>query len=96
MALLTLVACVGVPRPGARELRAARALDPSATLARLERGRARFVARCGGCHDLPRPDALSADRWPAELDRMAPRAHLAPEDRATLELYLRVTAPPGG
>ncbi len=47
-----------------------------------------YRSRCAACHRLYAPEAHTAGEWRAAVDRMAPRAHLAPDEKATLERYL--------
>jgi mono/diheme cytochrome c family protein len=54
-----------------------------------EEGAARlYRSRCAACHALYPPGEHTAGDWPAILDRMAPRAHLGADERATVERYL--------
>ena len=64
----------------------------------LERGRKIFTTSCTECH-VARPVAnYSVAQWRHYVGIMAPRAGLAPRDRAALETYLiaaRKSLPPG-
>ncbi|HWC65751.1 MAG TPA: hypothetical protein VG777_06695 [Thermoanaerobaculia bacterium] len=59
-----------------------------------EAGRAIYSAKCHSCHRLYKPDRVSADKWPALLDKMAEKAKLTPdEEKAVLDWILAVSAP---
>jgi cytochrome c2 len=54
-----------------------------------EEGAARlYRSKCAACHRLYGPADHGPGEWPAILDRMAGRAHLDAEQRATIERYL--------
>src|SRR4051812_34808766 len=85
--LLGLSACTSpVPRPNASATRAARERWPGTTRVQLENGRSLFLARCSGCHNLPKPTDYSAQEWRPIVERMEPLAKLTNEQG---ELVLR-------
>src|SRR6476620_9107366 len=68
---LASVACVSaLPEPTPGQLAAARATEPDLSLEDLQRGRATYIQRCGGCHALRAPNERSAGAWPLEVQRM--------------------------
>ena len=90
-----LVALVGLPacaaalvHPSADDARWAASRWPGTELGDLERGRALYVERCAGCHNLHQPAELSPERWQTTVEEMAPRARLAPKDRDLVIHYL--------
>jgi len=54
---------------------------PGATESSLSAGRDLFLAKCNACHDYPDLAAISDERWPHILDKMARKADLAAEQR---------------
>ncbi len=59
------------------------------SVAELEHGRSLVIAKCGSrCHKTPMPSVHTAAEWPKALDEMAPRAHVAWDERHAIERYL--------
>ena len=83
--------------PSAQALVGARAGN-GADVSTLERGRKIFTTSCTECH-VARPVAnYSVAQWHHFVGIMAPRAGLAPRDKAAVEAYLiaaRESMPPG-
>ena len=89
LALLAVSAgCASLPH--ARPEDATRAADrwPGTSVATLETDRARYVAKCSGCHRLRLPEKYPAEKWTAYLDKMNDRAKLTPADREQILRYL--------
>lgn len=88
--LLGFVACTaGGAAPVTPDLVArARRLDPSASEASLENGRALFSTRCHECHALPEPASRSAEQWPRILARMGTYAKLDDAQKRDVTNYL--------
>ena len=78
----------GIPRPGDGDVARVRPRWPDTTRAQLEQGRELYVAHCGGCHPLHRPDEYDAARWSAVVDEMAARAKLDATQRDLVLRYL--------
>ncbi len=78
----------GPPRIPAATLLTA---DP-AQLAVLDRGRAVYLVRCGGCHALHEPRSIAPAQWPEEIADMRERAKLSPTDEEPLTAYLQAAA----
>lgn len=55
-----------------------------------------YRARCSGCHRPYEPSSRSRAAWSAAMDRMAPRAHLSPEQEGTLRHWLEAHASDAG
>jgi len=55
-------------------------------------GKTIFINRCGRCHDLPKPDQYTAQRWEAILSYMIPRAKLTDEQGVHVTAYLTANA----
>jgi hypothetical protein len=55
-------------------------------------GRTIFMNRCGRCHDLPKPDQYTAQRWQGILSYMIPRARLDQEQGIHVTAYLTAHA----
>jgi mono/diheme cytochrome c family protein len=85
------VACVSaLPEPTPGQLAAARATEPNLSLEDLQRGRATYIRRCGGCHALRSPGERSAEQWPLEVQRMQTQhqVRLTPEEQRDILRYL--------
>lgn len=55
-------------------------------------GQALYRGHCAACHRLYEPGERTGAEWAAQLDRMAPRAHLAGPERDSVLAYLRAHA----
>jgi len=58
----------------------------------LATGKTVFTNRCGGCHDLPKPEQYTAQRWDGILLSMIPKAKLNNEQGVHVTAYLRANA----
>lgn len=84
LVLALLVACTKpVPRPTMAD-----ATRASVSLDALERGRERYVQRCGNCHVPYQPSEYTPADWPRHVDEMAERAKLGTDDRASITQFL--------
>lgn len=89
LAALLVGACAGAAlEPDARDASWASTRWPGTSVAELQGGRSLFVARCSSCHALPEANVKTADEWARVIDEMAPRAHLAAEERDRVLRYL--------
>jgi len=57
-----------------------------------ELGKTIFTNRCGRCHDLPKPEQYTAQRWDGILSYMIPRARLNDEQGVHVTAYLKANA----
>ena len=90
LASLTLAACAPMLiRPSEREALWAATHYPGTTLRELEAGRAVYVSRCAGCHNLHLPGEFPPERWATLVGDMAKDVHL---DDAERDLVLRFLA----
>jgi len=88
-----LGACASaVAHPSPRDASWAAAKWPGTTVGDLEHGRAVFVSRCAGCHNLPMPDSKSADEWAGVVPEMAQGARLSAADEDLVLRYLSATS----
>ncbi|MDZ4810156.1 MAG: hypothetical protein SGI96_18115 [Bacteroidota bacterium] len=55
-------------------------------------GKIIFTNRCGNCHDLPKPEQYTAQRWEGILSYMIPRARLNDEQGVHVTAYLKANA----
>jgi hypothetical protein len=78
------------PLVAAALLAAACAGAPAASGA--QQPEALYREKCSGCHRPYDPASRSRAQWKAAMDRMAPRAHLAPEQTASLRHWLEARA----
>jgi hypothetical protein len=51
-----------------------------------------FTNRCGRCHDLPKPEQYTSERWKGILSYMNPRAGLNEEQGVHITAYLQANA----
>ena len=58
----------------------------------MEKGKIVFTNRCGRCHDLPKPEQFTAQRWDGILSYMIPRARLNDEQGIHVTVYLKANA----
>ena len=87
--VLGLAGCGARPMPVATEADAARA---GTTVAELDHGRKLLLGHCGSCHQPPSPTERVAAEWPREVDEMAERSGLSPEQAARVTRYLTTFA----
>lgn len=55
----------------------------------LEKGRQRYLAKCGGCHPLYLPAERTDEQWVEDVEKMRSLARLTPEDVSFLLAYLQ-------
>ena len=94
LGLFTGCVTVGMPVATSTQLERAVQATPGVTAEQVMEGRSLYVRRCGNCHQLIEPKLREPDEWPAEVDRMAQRANLTPEQRQRVVLYLQTVAKP--
>lgn len=58
----------------------------------LVKGKSIFTNYCGQCHDLPKPDQYTTQRWVGILSYMIPRARLNDEQGVHVTAYLKANA----
>ena len=63
---------------------------PDTTLQGLQQGRAIYVQKCAGCHNLHRPEEYPPEEWTGQIDEMAEDEDvvLNPSDRELITRYL--------
>ena len=68
--------------------------DPASTprQAHIAMGKIVFTNRCGNCHDLPKPEQYTTQRWEGILSYMIPRARLNEEQGVHVTAYLKANA----
>lgn len=87
------IACSpAVVHPVARDATWASEKWPGTTVDDLEHGRAVFVSRCAGCHNLPLPDSKSPEEWATVVGDMATGARLSAADQDLVLRYLSATS----
>ena len=57
-----------------------------------EMGKTIFMNHCSRCHDLPRPEQYTAQRWEGILSNMIPRARINDEQAVHITAYLKANA----
>jgi hypothetical protein len=57
-------------------------------LKEMQQGRTAYISKCGSCHSLVLPEKYNAGEWKALVKRMAPKAHLAPQEESEILKYV--------
>ena len=89
------VALVGACTPGLAvpadvDVTRGRSSHPDLTLDELNQGRAKYVAKCAGCHHLYAPTVLAPDGWRGMVAEMRERSNLTDADEHAIVTYLTV------
>jgi cytochrome c5 len=58
----------------------------------LAAGKIIFANNCSRCHDLPKPEQYTTQRWEGILSGMIPRARLNAEQGVHIKAYLKANA----
>lgn len=53
-----------------------------------------YNAKCGKCHDLPKPEAFTEAQWVPIMDKMAPKARLTETEKANVLVYVKFLSKP--
>lgn len=61
---------------------------PQTTMEDLRRGRALYVEKCAGCHNLPLPAAYSPQEWEDYVAYMSADAKLNPDEQQSILRFL--------
>ncbi len=51
-------------------------------------GKNLYEGKCGKCHDLPKTNAYTAEKWVDILKWMQPKAKISDQERETIHFYL--------
>ncbi|MEO5905782.1 MAG: hypothetical protein ABIQ11_03600 [Saprospiraceae bacterium] len=54
----------------------------------LNQGRKLYIANCGGCHNLYKPEKFSTDHWTHEMVEMKEEAKITDEEAVLILKYL--------
>lgn len=73
------------------EVERARTKWPESTEASLNEGRGMFIANCKKCHGLPDRNAITADKWPATVERMGAKIDLSANQRQLILRFIEAT-----
>ncbi|MFT4644524.1 MAG: mono/diheme cytochrome c family protein [Planctomycetota bacterium] len=66
----------------------ANASKASMSVEDLVTGRAKYIATCGKCHRLYKPDRNSSSEWTIYLDDMQERSHISNKEKQQIFKYL--------
>lgn len=66
----------------------ANAKKAAVSVEELVTGRAKYIATCGECHRLYKPDRNSASDWSMYLDDMQERAEISDKEKEQIYKYL--------
>ena len=93
-----LTACVVLPHPTPADAERGLTQWPGLSVALLEQGRSVYADRCSACHRLYPPESRSPEMWTRQVAKMAPRAHLRPDEQRLIEQFVSTlsTRPPDG
>jgi hypothetical protein len=81
--------CVSaVPSPTRDDARWAQSRWPDTTVDVLAQGRALYVDKCAGCHQVRPARRVVRRGFPQNFDEMARKAHLSPAERNLILRYL--------
>ena len=90
---LLLSSCAGVPKPLPEHLPKAQAAWPGVTIEELTAARRFYLQKCGSCHRAYAPSRLSAEKWPAAVEKMVPKAKLNSGEKEIILRFLAAMAP---
>ena len=74
--------------PTAQDAQWAAARWPETTLADLEHGRALYVQKCSGCHNLHLPEEFAPNEWEGYVAYMVVDAKLTPPEQLAITRFL--------
>ena len=57
-------------------------------LREMQKGRAAYISKCGSCHSLVLPEKYNTGEWKVMVKRMAPKAHLTPQEEVEILKYV--------
>jgi hypothetical protein len=90
--LLGWVAAMGcaatLGHPTARDAQWASARWSTTTLQDLQKGRAAYVQKCAGCHNLHTAEQYSPQEWEGYVAYMTEDAQLTPEEQVLITRFL--------
>lgn len=74
--------------PGVSQLSAVKLKYPSATQEELNTGHKIYYGECKKCHGAAKTTEFTQEQWTGIIDRMAPKAHLTPEQKDAVTKYV--------
>lgn len=74
--------------PGEAQLAAAKTRFPGVTLSELKKGHELYYGPCTNCHGAKGIVNRDEKEWVNILDRMAPKAHLKPDEKEAVWKYV--------
>jgi mono/diheme cytochrome c family protein len=89
LALAAVLACsAALDHPTEQDVEWASARWPQTTIKDLQRGRALYVEKCAGCHNLPLPEKHSPAEWEGYVAYMVAEARITPEEQDAITRFL--------
>ena len=89
LAAAIITACAAaLDHPTTQDVEYASSRWPETTLEDLEHGRALYVEKCAGCHNLPLPASYSPDEWEGYVAYMTADAKLSPDEQVAITRFL--------
>ena len=74
--------------PDAQDTQYASSRWPMTTLKDLQHGRALYVEKCAGCHNLHLPEEYAPDEWEGYVAYMTADAKLNPDEQIAITRFL--------
>lgn len=74
--------------PTSQDAEWASARWPNTSLADLQHGRALYVEKCAGCHNLPLPAQYSPEEWEGYVEYMTADAKLTKDEQSAITRYV--------
>jgi mono/diheme cytochrome c family protein len=82
--IFTLIAC--------KSTKTAVQVQTTSSTQYLATGKAIYTIKCATCHDLPKVEDFTAQKWTGIVDWMAPKARLNKEEKAMVLEYVHAMA----
>jgi mono/diheme cytochrome c family protein len=95
--LLAVGACskeVSFPDASEGDVKRIQEKFPEASLDKLQKGKALYLANCGSCHRLYAPSSKLDDYWESIVPPMADKARISEEEEALILQYLIAKSKP--
>jgi hypothetical protein len=87
-AAIALACAAALDHPTPQDVEWASARWPQTTLQDLQHGRALYVEKCAGCHNLPLPEQYSPDEWEGYVAYMVAEAKITPDEQSAIQRFL--------
>ena len=82
--IFTLIAC--------KSSKTVSSASQSTTIDPMVNGKSLYMTKCSKCHELPKVEDFTAQKWTGIVDWMAPKAKLTKEEKAMVLEYVHAMA----